>query len=418
MPAVEDGSFHLPSRAVDTTRRRGGSVGRLLIAACLLCAATYFTQESRWRYVAVVDDLLSARLSQATQAGWQMTDAGADVAVDQGQTVFRLAAVAGQGPSAAWVRLSLPPDLQGVLVTAEAKSDRIVPGREGWETGRIQVNSFDSQGRYLWYWPGLVADVSGTTDWRPFREVIPVTGDLTAAYLVIYNGAQSGVMSVRNLQVAGAVERPAFAVLRPILIVSWALLGLWGAWLLVRTRRRAVPRAALLGLMAAALAGILTPQPYLGYVSAPIEDLIKSVLVHPAVPTPTAQDDAAETRGTTDRENGRAETTRTLPASREAGAFELSLKQAGHFAVFACLVVALGWAFPHLSGFAPGFYLLLFAVATESLQLFLITRSARMIDLAIDAAGILVGLGALTLLRRLTGRLARWSGNVSRGPRP
>ena len=414
MPAVENGSFHFPGRAVDATRPVGGSVYLLLIATCLLCAATYFTQVSHWRYVAVVDDLLTAQSSRATQAAWQMTDAGARVAMEQGRPVIQLAATAGAGPPAAWARLSLPPDLQGIQVSVETKADRVVPGRDGWETGRVQINTYDARGRPLWYWPGLVAESSGSTGWLHFAAVIPVTAEVKSVYVVLYNGATSGAMSVRDLHVAGAMERPAFAVLRAILIASWVLLGLWGVWLLVRTRRRRlVARMALLGIMAAALAGILMPQPYLERVSAPIEGLAKSLQA------PKLSVSATGSSGATAQQSGRSDAARTPAAGHGAQAFELGLKQAGHFAVFACLAVALGWAFPHLSGLVSGFCLLLFGLATESLQLFLITRSARLTDLAIDATGIAVGLGILVLANWIKAVApAGWPGNASRGPRP
>lgn len=438
MSSTADGSSRCRDGAVAIAALFRGTVVRPLIAVGLLCAATYVVQEAPWRYLTVVEALVTGPSPQSPAAGWQETAEGVEMAVEAGRPVLRLTAPASGGLPAVRAHLPLPEGLDGVRVVVEAKADRMVPGPERWQTGRVQINSYDAQGRLLWYWPRDVVEVSGDTGWRHVETVIATTGDLGAVFVLIYNGALSGVMTIRDLDVAGVVERPAFAVLRAILIAAWALLGLCATRALVRGRRHLAARALLLALAAVALLGTLTPQPYFQRASVPIESLARSWLTPSVVGVVTSSSESGEVAtevapladGASSNELDAASRDAAPPAEGtserlnrrgrpEPKAYEPTFKQAGHFAVFAALAIALVWAFPEVPLLVRAIYLLVFALVTECLQLFLITRGASLADLAVDLAGIALASGLFALVRRVRAATRRASSShASRGSGP
>ncbi|MFQ5466607.1 MAG: VanZ family protein, partial [Kiloniellaceae bacterium] len=196
-----------------------------------------------------------------------------------------------------------------------------------------------------------------------------------------------------------------------------------------------------------ALAGTLTPQPQFGRLTAPIEAGLRNWLRAPPPAPPAEQQDqvtnngsAAATSGVTGEAAGGASAAdRARPATSSAesraaagahpGANPArrandrsgslvrpppepaawsgpSLKQVGHFAVFTLLALAAFVAYGSVHPAAIAGYLLVFALATETMQLFLITRSARAMDLAVDGAGILLAWAALAALRAVS--RGRW----------
>jgi len=91
--------------------------------------------------------------------------------------------------------------------------------------------------------------------------------------------------------------------------------------------------------------------------------------------------------------------------SGSAGSRSLLLQKGGHFIAFATLAMALAWCRGPFA-LSPTSLVCLcasVALASEALQLQIVGRSSSGVDLAIDAAGIAIGLGVFLLVRRVLG---------------
>lgn len=399
-------------------RMESAAFGRLAVctAAAILCALSYLTLVPGWRYATVVPDLLAGR--SLTGPEWSRTAFGVEFATEDGFAVVRLAADPRGVPALA-LRLPVPGDVDALRAAVQLKTQGMRPGPEGWQKGRAQVASYDVAGRYLWYWPNDVATLSGNSDWLGFDAVIPTSADLKAVFLVVYNGALSGVMSTRAVRVSGLKERPAFTVLRYALIAAWMLAGLWLGRAFLRRGGMTAAKALVLGLSFVALAGTLLPQPAFQRTSAPAEALLRSWLSPEGEGTRVADRDLA---GSARAAPSAAAASPGAPARStlvEADSSRLGFKELGHFAVFALLSLAAFMAYPAVPGGVRLMYLAVFALATESLQLFVVTRSARLSDLAVDLSAIVLVGGAIALLRRIRAAArARSARDAPPGARP
>ncbi|RMD65019.1 MAG: hypothetical protein D6826_01075 [Alphaproteobacteria bacterium] len=417
---------------------------RPAIAAAVLCLVSVLSAVPLWRYVAVDTAALPFVPPRAAGGGpWRATASGAAFETGRsdssgtGGGSVRLSPGPGRpgGVSAVQARLPLgddpDDDIDAVRVTLELEAEDLRPGPAEWQVGRAQVLSVDRRGRFLWYWPHDIALVRASQPWRGYETVIPRSDDVAVMYLMIYNGARTGVLSARAVRAEALHERPLFVALRSVVILAWVGVAMWSACLVARARLRPIVRVLLLGTAGLAVIGAVLPQPQLAHLTAPVEATLSAWLAPPQPSVPAAVSGTSASGSPLSGEPPAQPTPRprpsvprpSVPRAADAapagllttliGAARIGLKQVGHFAVFALLaLIALG-AVPPRRWLAVLALLVTFALTTEALQLFVITRSARLVDVAIDSGGLLSGVAAAAVLGRITAAARGWRRRAS-----
>ena len=414
---------------------------RFIALVAALCAATYVVQVSGARYIPAP---LAASVAGSSAAGqppsdlraWQGSGAGIAFAGRDGSATASLAprdpARGGAGVAMLHTAFAIPDGTAALRLRFRAAADALVAGEEPWQAGRIQIVSFDGKGQRVWYWPNDVYRLSGHRPYESVSVIVPVNVQLKAALLIIYNGAEAGVLRVGPLEVSYLAERPLFAGLRYGLVLAWGLTGLWIAGTVLR-RAASVPIAALLlGTVLFALAAALTPQPAFRALTAPLQAWTVSLAELILQPGPDAAPSLAEPgfgAGMGRTPGGRSEavpdpdpppdsgTTVVLPQAPPNAV--LSFKQLSHLAMFFLIGLAGFLAFPHASWLGRLACLASLAAATECLQWFVVTRSSQIADLVVDLAGLGLAGAVVFAATWMAARLRRRSRNapLSHGPR-
>lgn len=277
-----------------------------------------------------------------------------------------------------------------IRVSGEVKLDDVRPGPEPWQQGAVKLRIFDRNGGILWYWPYEILRLSGTTDWREFEAVLPVGREVAAMRLYVYLGGLSGKMSVRRLSMDAVTENQWFKIVRAILLLLWCMLALWiFVPLFVRKQERIVRRISILfGL--AVLVAVVSPQPHLRNFTDAIQAGIAQLFVWEP---PNANSGGAdvwreslkETQEPTiaNREEGNkpqrseVQVLRLIEMEKTIRARFPKLENISHLVAFTLLILVFLYTYPNTPRRHLIFYLVVVAFASEVLQNFSITRTAR-----------------------------------------
>jgi hypothetical protein len=308
----------------------------------------------------------------------------------------------GTGPAIMVGLLSDPQRFSHVRVAIEAKLENVLPGPQPWQLGWVMLRSYDAKGNALWYWPHDVLRLAGTTEWRKYSAVVPVMPKIATMHLILYLGAISGEMRIRGLTITAVTETLFFKITRTVLMFMWGIASAWIVIPLLHHSGRSFVGCLALMVALALVVGALTPQPHLSNATSTAAAQIKQLLSN------SGKKDAAE-------RTAREPVSRQRDASR-FGATKFGTAQAertvladdlAHFAVFAVLTFLCSLVLPQMPGIQLGLYLLIAAFALESLQEFSITRTAQLTDLAMNGAGIALGILAQRMWRPLNAFIQR-----------
>lgn len=420
----------------------------LSLLALGLAALSYAVVEAPARYVSVGTDPgeSAAEAWQGSASGVQRVDGD-----DRGTIEARLLAEGTDRIPYIRQIVEVPAEVDGIRARASMQAAHLVPGPQRWQIGRFQLLTYTPSQGLLPYWPSQVAQVLSPTGWRHYDTVIPMPGDPVIVVAVIYNGAAAGVLHVRDVRIEAVAERPLYRYLRWALLGAWTAIAVAVAWRLLRPASGVARRATLLLLGAIALGSVLTPQPLFKTITDPLDERLQAWMDQ-LEPTPAAlrppaartteeateanrkAPRAAERSGARSKHEGanrgtaaaqpsqeppagrpdpRQATSPAPPARTEAapaqtahpmaivkdvmvriglGRDDVSTKSTGHFAAFFLIAVASYLAFPRAAFGVRVLALTAFVVSTECLQLFVVTRTASIADLVIDAAGVALGL--------------------------
>ena len=245
----------------------GGVVLLALVSALLLWLVP--------RWVDLPDTVLAdpdfaAFASEAPVAAWQRVGGGKVEAIDGG---VRLANDDPDAVIGIDQVIALPSGGHGVRVTATVTLRDVVAGPERWQRPRVVVQGVTPDGR---------ADIGGrfqlidrVGDVGPVRlsAVFPVASPSDQARVMLRLHRTTGVMEVRDLEVAAAFRPATRDLLRRGLIVLWlgigAAIGLALWW---QSQNRLAATLVLAGLGSLALVVVL-PQS----VRQPLHDLLNAV---------------------------------------------------------------------------------------------------------------------------------------------
>jgi hypothetical protein len=385
-------------------------------AVAVLCAATAWVQMSDFRYETLRASLVPAAF--VPQAG--VSRGGVGVFGDDPSSL-RLSRTPGR--RVPFLARDIPNFRQvpAVRIAIEARAHDIVPGKEFWQSARVLLWSYGSDGRRLRYMPSEVLRLSGTKDWTRESLVVPVMPETVGMRLVIIQAGLAGSIAVRGVSVDGVGETRAYLVARDTLIALWLAAAVWVLVPMFRRFTRA--HAAVAALLVPTLVGAFAPQPELtntlldgaavaGRAVAPARhalarwisppptevDPAPIVTLEPTIGSEPAEAQPAPSRPPSEAPSvPRAGVPRlnpqpTPPASLVADFTPRPDVKWGHFLAFAALAGALAFAFPATPRRHVFLALILFGISIEIVQGFSITRSPEPSDVVRDGLGAAVGL--------------------------
>ena len=336
------------------------------------------------------------------------------------------------------------PTWERLRLGADVKLENVAEGRRPWRRAGILLRSFDSRGRRLPHWPFVVARMSGTADWHRLEAMLPLTERARGSVLYIYQGGPSGRLWVRNITIEPVREADWSKAVRAVLVGLWAAVALWVLRSLLAgpTRGlRPIARYATVIVGIGILGGIVSPQPQLSnaltwagneviQATAPLwrglrpspdtaapnpvespgetEDAVSAVAVAPEGTPESADDSAAATAESSDSKTGVVLLRRQTAVSprllqpddfRRTSLFGFGLSSLAHLLAFALLAFLAVFGFPEARLAYIAAALMVAALAGETLQLFVVTRTPEWFDSALNAVGIVLGVGIGSLIR-------------------
>jgi hypothetical protein len=387
-------------------------VGSRAAVAVVLCALTAALQFSDIRYQTSRSSLVPGMFAPT----WGVSRAGVGLVRDD----LSMALVTrGAGQPVPFMVRDVP-NFRGadaVRIGIEGRASGVVAGPEFWQAARVLLWSYDGTGQRLRYLPYEVLRLDGTGDWQAGRLIVPVVDAVNVMRIVIVQAGEAGTMLVRGITVDALTEREFYRIARYALIGLWVVVGLWGAYPLVRRWSRA--RIAVAALLVATLGGALAPQPFMsntlqdageslagvveparhallrlakGSVAAVASQSVAVVLVEAQPSSPPAAGSGAQTGQAAAPAAAAATPSNTTTTLLADFSPRLNLAEA-HLIAFALLALALPFAFPAVRLWQLFVGLLLLGLVIEMVQSFYISRAAEWDDLAQNAIGAAIGLG-------------------------
>ena len=93
----------------------------------------------------------------------------------------------------------ITPDLgKRLYLSGTMKATNLVPGKEGWQNGRIAMRFLDPSGKRTGNWPEVVF-ISGTTGEKPFGKVYSIPPKASVLLIEPAHFGKSGSVEYRNL---------------------------------------------------------------------------------------------------------------------------------------------------------------------------------------------------------------------------
>ncbi len=341
-------------------------------------------------------------------------------------------------------------DLNGIShlrVSVDLRTDSVVPGWLFWQRAGVFLYSVSRGNRRIWYWPYEVVLLEGTSDWQRHTATIPVSELAGYMQLFVFNASEGGRIWARNIQVESVAEYPASRIVWWALAIAWVMFSVYAAYALLRHKLSWLSVMTCAGAILI-VASLMWPQPNLSILQraalftaiqaahSTIE-IIRGERTDFEAERETAgaeadseskaeQDqESAETReqaSGNDREQrarpgGAGRAPSPVGAVREMtfGLFNLHATTAAHLFVFAVLAVFARLGFRHHDPTYVLVALVAFALTSEIIQGFTITRSVELEDGVYNAFGAIIGLlmtsTGLAAISRLRRRLrARGTG--------
>lgn len=395
---------------------------RVVLLAGLLSAVTAVFLGWDGRYAVMNDAVLANTDFKAGFTSWHGTPH--DVALSHGEP-RQIRIQANPGGEVPLVT-QIVHDLDGVeylRVTVDLRTEGIVPGWQFWQRAGVFFYSVSRDNRRIWYWPFEVALIDGTSGWRHHEAVIPVDPDAGYMQLFLFNASRGGHMFARNLTVEALAEHPLARWL------WWGLIGVWVVFavavLVILLRRRLTwLSAATCGGAVLIVVALLWPQPELAMMQ---QTALRTALVaaHTAVsalrPGPSGKEEPAavataedgksgdeaapgdkdETAGARSRAGGDEDSAAAGDEGSRGGSIQILDLQApttAHLIVFVVLAVFARLAFRRYDPATILIALMAFALCSEIIQGFTITRTVELEDGIYNALGAILGLLAMSMM--------------------
>jgi hypothetical protein len=362
----------------------------IFIALAGITAGTALVME---RYQDQGPELLANNVFAEGLADWQVRGHQDGVQL-RATGVLRLTGQGDGQPLEVRQPLAAPPPGTLLRLRGDLHSEKIIPGKKSWHTGRLVLASYDQEGRGLPV-SHVVAALTGSVAWREYARVFQVPTGAATIKVAVQLHQTMGLLEARRLSLHRVGETGWYPWLR------WGVLALWLLFMSLVFVPAYFPDRGLLTRRAGALPLLL------------IFLIILGTTIPGSLERQVAHDLETGVEGVADLV-GKSRTGQAIVEWSQADKFRRHLPESNelaHFGLFAALAAltliccpAKPW--PPLIG-----DLLLLAGGTELMQMYVDGRNPRWTDLGTDlyggAIGILVGIGWLFWWRRRLGRLRR-----------
>lgn len=251
-------------------------------------------------------------------------------------------------------------------LSADTKTSQVSRNQKYWMSARIILLSHRQNGTPIYGAPHNLVNLHGDSSWSHSSRVfkIPETADKIGISAQLAN--VTGTFWIRNISLQAVSEKTSFQVIRIILIGLWLAMALYIAPVIIRalTANKYYQIALILGMVITI--GVMLP--------ASIRDELELFLLN----TKTANQPSVMS----------IFSFQLLPIS-----LPLNIYKTGHFILFFLITLTMYNGKPkYLSNLYIFYNILVFALMTEALQLFITGRNPGIRDLLIDTGGIIFGL--------------------------
>lgn len=295
-----------------------------------------------------------------------------------------------------------PSRYENIHVAADIKLEAIVAGKSWWRQAGVILLGLDIRGARMNYWPSEIALLSGSSNWQRYEAIIPTSAVMRRLQLFIFNGATSGVMDIKNLQIDAVEEALWSRTAKLGLIALWSIIGLWILLPLCICYRKDLPAGLSIVAFLVMITGALTPQPFLSETSGPaLEKVATFVAPKPANEAadkePTNETKTEKPPKTSKDKKKPKQAIAPVVSKAPRAAIQGAITGGGsaytaHFVSHVVLAVLVFFAFPSAPWWRLIGYLLIAAATTEVLQMFVITRSAGLDDGLANLVGVACGI--------------------------
>jgi VanZ family protein len=268
---------------------------------------------------------------------------------------------------------------QLLRLSCDIKTQNIIGGDKDWETARVVLISHNKEGEEMYYLPHVLANQRGNSDWRRYEKVFTIAPDASEITVAAQIVESTGSLWVKSFSLRPVALKIAFKQYRQALLLVWLATTLWVAAPFVKSGLRSLKHGVVLMLAIGIILGVIMP-----------ENLKESLGATFLPSTATAVASFIPNRF---NDTQSFNLSPNLPV--------LDIYKAGHFIMFTLLAVTLfGNRLHSISTARLLTYLVLFALVTEVLQLFMAGRTAQFGDIFIDSCGIATGFAVAWLWRR------------------
>ncbi|MBS3952294.1 MAG: VanZ family protein [Methylomicrobium sp.] len=257
-----------------------------------------------------------------------------------------------------------------VKLRCEIKTENIVNGDTSWKTARVVLVSFNAAGEAMYDLPHVLVHQEGSHDWVRYEKVFAIPGDVSKIMVAGQIVRSTGSLWIKSISLRPVTLKTAFRDYRLALLLVWMLVLLWVTVPFFKSGFSSLKQGVVLILAAGVIFGVLMPESMKESMTAAIlaTDTVVSASYIPV------------------------QFNNTQSFNLNPHLPELDLHKAGHFVLFTLLSIAVVGGRPYKKSTACLLaYLVLFALISEVLQLFMEGRTAQLGDIFIDSGGIITG---------------------------
>lgn len=352
------------------------SLRSLLIIMATLTALTWWAGTQINRYTTQILAVPSDFPGDASQ--WQLQENWKDTNTLEG---FKLLPGAVQisrnekGISSAEIRVPLPaekPSGAVLLASAELVARNVKDGIEDWHGLLYSVWFYDANGQRIKKSARTVQALRGTTVPLFYSREIDLPAQAVEAGIGIRLFESTGTATMRSPSLQVVSPWSGYKTVTLGVLCVWVAYGLLVVGALA-SQGRLLYALAPIGLIAVIAAGVSLPNQHLQNITGPMEAALSGI----------------------------------MPQLQQAGLY--SFNKVGHAVTFAmlCLLACVAKNRIAASWLGIACFMILLALLTEGVQLFFVGRSTRLVDMAIDLGGALVGAAIFFVLWLLSRPFAK-----------
>ncbi len=254
----------------------------------------------------------------------------------------------------AWKTIDLVPGAERWQIKAQARCENVVPGPRPWYVAKLMLVQYNGK-KPMYHLRNAAVTLKGTREWQDVSAVFSIHSKTDGLRVAVELLKCTGAMEVRNLTVYPVRSNPVFGWIQKAMLVGWGLFFLHFLWMMSSLTQHWGRVLSLIFLFAIA-AGVSMPSHFKSVISMWMAEQLRFF-------------------GLLEGQMG---------AGRLMGKW-------GHFILFTLLGCFWGATarVPRLYQFL---FLVMLAVGTESVQVFIQGRNPLIKDVFIDLSGGCLGL--------------------------